>query len=280
MSITFYAHPFSSYCQKVFIALFENDTQHSLRLLDFGDKEIAEEFAGVWPIRRMPVVVDDGRSVMEATIIIEYLDLHYPGRVRFLPPDPKEALEIRFMDRFFDNYVATPMQRIVFNAMRREDEKDTQTDTDAHVLLDMAYRWLDRRIESSEWACGAAFMPTGCIPSPTNFQMSAAIEAACSPGLPSPVPSTMRARTADFFRRVLRIAIRSINRAKICIDPPTGARITAFRAHFSSRGGAVVASAKSCVVTSPITTFKTAFLNGVQAVQKYSPRDHERNFSC
>ncbi|KUO57103.1 MAG: glutathione S-transferase [Alphaproteobacteria bacterium BRH_c36] len=169
MSITFYAHPFSSYCQKVFIALFENDTQHSLRLLDFGDKEIAEEFAGVWPIRRMPVVVDDGRSVMEATIIIEYLDLHYPGRVRFLPPDPKEALEIRFMDRFFDNYVATPMQRIVFNAMRREDEKDTQTDTDAHVLLDMAYRWLDRRIESSEWACGAAFTLADCAAAPALF---------------------------------------------------------------------------------------------------------------
>jgi beta-N-acetylhexosaminidase len=41
-----YAHPFSSYCQKVLIALYENATPFELRLLDFGDPRIVAELAG------------------------------------------------------------------------------------------------------------------------------------------------------------------------------------------------------------------------------------------
>ena len=55
---------------------------------------------------------------MEATIIIEHLALYHPGPVVLLPSDPKDALDVRFMDRFFDNYVMTPMQRIVFDHIR------------------------------------------------------------------------------------------------------------------------------------------------------------------
>jgi glutathione S-transferase len=31
---TLYAHPFSSYCQKVLIALYENETPFTFRMLD------------------------------------------------------------------------------------------------------------------------------------------------------------------------------------------------------------------------------------------------------
>ena len=37
MSMTLYAHPFSSYRQKVLIALYENQTPYTLRMLDRGD---------------------------------------------------------------------------------------------------------------------------------------------------------------------------------------------------------------------------------------------------
>ena len=33
MSLTLYAHPFSSYCWKVLIALYENDTPFTLKML-------------------------------------------------------------------------------------------------------------------------------------------------------------------------------------------------------------------------------------------------------
>jgi len=169
MSITLYAHPFSSYCQKVFIALFENDTPHTLRLLDFGNPEVAAEFENIWPIKRMPVLNDEGRRVMEATVIVEYLDLYHPRRIRFVPELPKLALDVRFMDRFFDNYIATPMQRIVFNAMRREDQRDARADAEARTLLDMSYRWLEGRIADCEWACGSTFTLADCAAAPALF---------------------------------------------------------------------------------------------------------------
>src|SRR5262245_25828517 len=78
-SMKLYAHPFSSYCQKVLIALYENGIGFEFRLLAPGDEQAAVEFAALWPLKRMPVLVDDGRTVVEATIIIEYLDLHHAG---------------------------------------------------------------------------------------------------------------------------------------------------------------------------------------------------------
>ena len=168
MSLTLYAHPFSSYCQKVTIALYENATPFGLRMVNFGDAESMREFAGVWPMKRMPVLVDDGRPVMESSVIIEHLGLHHPGPVRLLPADPKAALDVRFMDRFFDNYVMTPMGRIVFDRMRPAESKDAQTVTEARALLDGAYGWLEARMAGREWAAGD-FSLADCAAAPSLF---------------------------------------------------------------------------------------------------------------
>lgn len=118
MSLCLYAHPFSSYCQKVLTALYENGTAFEYRLLEFGDAELAAEHAALWPLRKIPVLVDAGRTIVEASIIIEHLDLYHRGSVRLLPDDPNSALAVRMMDRVFDNYVMTPVQKIVVDAIR------------------------------------------------------------------------------------------------------------------------------------------------------------------
>ena len=64
-----YAHPFSSYCQKVLIALYENAIPYELRMLGPGHDDVAAKFAALWPLKRMPILVDDGRTIVEATII-------------------------------------------------------------------------------------------------------------------------------------------------------------------------------------------------------------------
>jgi glutathione S-transferase len=169
MALQLYAHPFSSYCQKVLVALYENATPFELRMLGFGpeaDERIAAEFAALWPLQRMPVLVDTGRPVMEATVIIEHLQLFHPGRVRLLPDDARAALDVRMMDRFFDNYVMTPMQKIVFDAIRKPDQRDPAGVSDARALLDTAYRWLDGRLAQREWAVGDAFSLADCAAAP------------------------------------------------------------------------------------------------------------------
>lgn len=165
--LTLYAHPFSSYCQKVLIALYENATPFSLRML--GEAEANREFEALWPLKRMPVLVDEGHTIMEASIIIEHLRLHHPGPVRLLPDDAKAALDVRFMDRFFDNYVMTPMQRIVADHMRAPESRDAQTVTEARALLDTAYGWLDARMADREWASGGGFSLADCAAAPALF---------------------------------------------------------------------------------------------------------------
>ena len=168
MSLSLYAHPFSSYCQKVLTALYENATPHTFRMLD-GSGDAGHEFAARWPIKRMPVLVDGDRTVVEASIIIEHLGLHHPGPVRLIPQDPDAALDVRFMDRFFDNYVMTPMQRIVADHIRPIDQRDARTVSEAKALLDTAYQWLDERMADREWACEAGFSLADCAAAPALF---------------------------------------------------------------------------------------------------------------
>lgn len=164
-----YAHPFSSYCQKVLIPLYENATPFALRLLAPDDARTAAEHAALWPLRRMPVLVDDGRAVLESSIIVEHLDLHHPGPVRMVPADPRAALEARLMDRFFDQYVMTPMQKIVLDALRPAEERDRRGVADARALLETAYRWLDGRLDGRAWAAGDAFGLADCAAAPSLF---------------------------------------------------------------------------------------------------------------
>lgn len=165
----FYAHPFSSYCQKVLVALYENDTPFEWRVLSPEHPRVLAEFAGLWPIGRFPVLVDAGRTIPEASTIIEYLGLHHPGPVPLLPADPGAALEVRGMDRFFDNYISTPQQKIVFDSMRPEDERDARGAADARAMLDTAYRWLDGTMADREWAAGDRFSLADCGAAPFLF---------------------------------------------------------------------------------------------------------------
>lgn len=147
-----YAHPFSSYCQKVLIALYENGTPFEWRQLGPDAAAVEAEFAALWPLKRMPLLVDRGRRVMESTVIVEYLDLEHPGAVRFLPRDPRAALQARMLDRFFDNYVMTPLQRIVFDAIRAPEQRHPPTVAEAHALLETAYDWLERHFATTAHA--------------------------------------------------------------------------------------------------------------------------------
>ena len=169
MPLALYAHPFSSYCQKVLIALYANDTPFELRLLAPGDERAAAEHAALWPLKRMPVLVDDGRTVVEASIIIEHLGLHHPGRTRLIPEDPRAALDVRMMDRFFDNYIMTPMQKIVGDSLRAAEHRDRQGVSEARELLDTAYRWLDDAVKGREWAAGNAGSLADCAAAPALF---------------------------------------------------------------------------------------------------------------
>ncbi|CAB3763008.1 glutathione S-transferase family protein [Paraburkholderia solisilvae] len=169
MTLKLYAHPFSSYCQKVLTALYENGTPFEWRTLSPEHPQVLEEFAALWPLRRFPLLVDGTRTVTESTIIIEYLGLHYPGPVRLVPEDRRAALDVRGMDRFFDLYISTPQQKIVFDSMRPEAERDPRGVAEARAMLDTAYGWLEHTMAGRAWAAGEQFSLADCAAAPALF---------------------------------------------------------------------------------------------------------------
>ena len=167
MSPLLYAHPFSSYCWKVLIALYENETPFEWRVLE--DAASWAELAAIWPMKRMPVLVDGERTLIEASVIIEYLAMYHSGPVELIPSDPDAALRVRFLDRFFDNYVMTPMQAIVADVLRPEAERDPRTVADAKAKLDNAYRWIEGTIPADGWAMREGFTLADCAAAPSLF---------------------------------------------------------------------------------------------------------------
>ncbi|EQB32741.1 glutathione S-transferase family protein [Sphingobium ummariense] len=164
-----YHHPLSSYCWKVLIAFYENGTPFTPKRLDAAGA--AEEWQALWSIGRFPVLRDPVRdtTVAEASIIIEYLARHEPGTFRPIPADPDAALEVRLMDRLFDNYVMTPMQTLVTDRLRPEDQRDPLGAVQAQELLAKSYALLDARIAEREWAAGGSFSLADCAALPALF---------------------------------------------------------------------------------------------------------------
>lgn len=173
MSLKLYLHPLSSYCHKALIALYENDIPFEPVIVDLGDPAAPAtvEMKRIWPVGKFPVLRDEatGQVIPESSIIIEYLDQHFPG-AGLIPADPDAALQVRLMDRFFDLYVMTPQGRLVFEVIRPEGAKDPFGVADARRTLEMAYGYLEATLSDGRtWAAGETWSMADCAASPALF---------------------------------------------------------------------------------------------------------------
>ena len=172
MTLKLYYHPFSSYCQKVLTALYERDVPFDGVIVDLGDPAQKAELERLWPVGKFPVLRDEARSVTvpEATLIVAYLDRARPGPSPLVPADPDSALPVQLWDRFFDNYVMTPMQKAVADNFRPDGGHDPFGVEEAKASLARAYGVLDDALaKGGEWVAGDAFSLADCAAAPSLF---------------------------------------------------------------------------------------------------------------
>lgn len=169
MPLALYGHPFSSYTQKVLIPLYENGTEFEFRCIGPDTPQHAAEWLRRWPLAKFPLLLDGERGIVEASIIIEHLQLAHPGPVRLLPADPQAALDVRFLDRFFDLHVMDPVQLAVAAALKRIPMTGEDGLALARERLERAYAWLDGALAGRDWAAGAAFTLADCAAAPSLF---------------------------------------------------------------------------------------------------------------
>jgi glutathione S-transferase len=171
MSLKLYFHPLASFCWKVLIALYENDTSFEPRVVNLANETSSAEFKKIWPIGKFPVLRDDTRDVTvpESSIIIEYLSQHYPGRSQLVPTDVDLARQTRLRDRFYDLYVHEPMQKIVGDRLRPPGKNDPHGVEQARAQLQTAYGMIDREMGAKTWAMRDAFSMADCAAAPALY---------------------------------------------------------------------------------------------------------------
>ena len=169
MSLVLHYHPLSSYCWKVQIGLYELGAPFEARVVNLGDPQLRAAFEALWPTAKIPLLEDGGRVVPETSVQLEYLDQRFGGGL--LPADPDARLEARVWDRVFDNYVMTPMQKIVADRLRADEAKDPQGVAEARALLQMAYGMIEARFAGGgrTWAASEDFGLADCAAAPALF---------------------------------------------------------------------------------------------------------------
>jgi glutathione S-transferase len=164
MSLVLYQHPFALYCWKALIALYEREVAFTSELVEADRSALA----ALWPPASIPLLIDDGVVVPESSTIVERLDRH-GNAPPLIPSDPGRAEQARLWDRVADGYVATPVQKIVGDALRPSDAKDTFGVSQAHTSLDLAYETLDHQLSERDndgWLAGPEFTLADCAAAP------------------------------------------------------------------------------------------------------------------
>jgi glutathione S-transferase len=202
MTLTLYLHPLASFCHKVLIALYENETAFDSRIVNFADPDSAAALLDKWPVGKIPILHDEatGLTVPETSIIIEYLQAHYPGPVRLLPDDPDALLQVRLWDRFYDLYVSVPMQKIVTDRIRPADAHDPHGVTEARGMLDQAYKMIEADMQGRLWATGDDFTMADCAALPGLFFAS----------IVHPFPAEQQALSSYLERLLQRASVKRV----------------------------------------------------------------------
>jgi len=166
MSLQFFGHPFSSYTQKVLIALWADDTDFTYRMIE--DPENMGELKRHSPYGLFPLLIDDGQPVLESSTIIEHLHAHHRGPNDWIPQG-EAGRRVRFLDRFFDLYVMGNMQKPVADKIRPNGNSDPFGVEKARGDLHTAYDWLEAHLGDGAWAVGNSFTMADCAAAPSLF---------------------------------------------------------------------------------------------------------------
>jgi glutathione S-transferase len=168
-TLVLHQHPFAAFCWKPLVALYELDLPFTSQLVEGEDGR--RELAAIWPLASIPVLRDETADLTlpESSTIVEYLnDLAAPTGT-LISRDPGQRLQARLWDRVIDDYVATPMQRIVGDGLRADADRDPAGVEQARDTLDRAYGLLDSHLADTSWAAGEDFSLADCAAPPALF---------------------------------------------------------------------------------------------------------------
>jgi glutathione S-transferase len=102
--------------QKVFITLDEKSIPYEMQNVNlFTNEQYSPEYLKLNPKGVVPTLVDDGKAVVESTLICEYLDETYPQKP-LMPADPFSRTRTRLWSKLIDEQIFEATREISFSA--------------------------------------------------------------------------------------------------------------------------------------------------------------------
>ena len=118
-------------CHKVELALFEKGLEFESRTVPlFRSAQFEPAYLKINPSGVVPTLVHDGRTIIESTVICEYLDETFPDRP-LMPADTAERAQVRQWTKLVDEEIHEAGSVLSFCAMFRDrmlaaDEADRE----------------------------------------------------------------------------------------------------------------------------------------------------------
>jgi glutathione S-transferase/RNA polymerase-associated protein len=155
---TLFEHPLSPYAQKCKIALYEKGVDFDLKPADLFAGPAPSDFAAANPRAEVPALVDDGVSIFDSTIILEYVEERWPAPP-LLPRDPAARARARMVEDVCDTHYDAinwgMMELLVFK--RAEGDLAATLSARAAAQVTGLQAWLTRQLGDRDWFGGEGF---------------------------------------------------------------------------------------------------------------------------
>ncbi|MEC4819642.1 MAG: glutathione S-transferase family protein [Scytonema sp. PMC 1069.18] len=163
-----YYAPASSYSQRVLIALYEKNVNFIPVEVNLFDAEARAQYLQINPFGKIPSLKTDNDEVLfEASIIIDYLDQTFQNGLRLIPEHPKQALEVRMLERIIDIYINGGREALFADTQRPVEDKGSKEVMKAKRLLETACAFLNQKLQGRTWLAGEEFSLADCAAAPT-----------------------------------------------------------------------------------------------------------------
>ena len=155
-----YEHPFSPYAQKVKIALREKAIAfEAVTPPDLGSGSQSEMIHALGPRREVPMLRDDdGTTVYDSTVILEYLEERYPAP-SLLPAHPADRAKARTIEDLCDTHfeaITWGLNEVRFFGRGKGGLNDSLYQQ-AVIQVGHVYASLTATLRDKDWLVGETF---------------------------------------------------------------------------------------------------------------------------
>ena len=157
-----YSAPLSLFARKVEIALAEKGLAFERVMVPFsqerGYSPKHEAVLAINPKGQVPVFVDDGLSLYDSTVILEYLEDAYPDPPLF-PAAAQERARCRLLDLYADEIMLVPVRGLMHRTTPRRVDPEAWDAAEAKAkdvegAMGHHHAEIDRRLRARPYLCG------------------------------------------------------------------------------------------------------------------------------